>query len=137
MSDAEAGQTHDWVNGEKYRSPSFIKRGKCYACGKSENQTEWHHIKPRSEGGKNTRRNLVELCVLCHDDAEANGWGWVAAQYAERHSRNYVSMKRQLPTSQPRVNLNPGETLQFSPTERVWKIWGNDALGIYSVEVGT
>jgi len=41
----------------------------CQACTSYANLTV-HHIKPRSEGGKDIMKNLTTLCRECHDRAE-------------------------------------------------------------------
>ena len=38
----------------------------CTRCGTNEN-IEKHHIIQKSEGGKNNKKNLKNLCVSCHD----------------------------------------------------------------------
>lgn len=49
-----------------------ISRQSCEVCGKEcVRDLEVHHIKPRSEGGENSPRNLVVLCELCHDKHHA------------------------------------------------------------------
>lgn len=42
----------------------------CEWCGEDFDQLEVHHIEPRSEGGPNTRRNLIALCPNCHSKAD-------------------------------------------------------------------
>lgn len=42
-----------------------LKKAKCFTCGaKAEHR---HHILPISRGGKNTKNNLVPLCIVCHN----------------------------------------------------------------------
>lgn len=117
---------------KRYRTPNFKKQDERFACG-AKCPTSWHHILPRSEGGKDARRNLVELCFQCHDQAEEFGWSWISQMYAERFGgfgRSYRARK-----TQPTVSLKPGESLRYDPDNRVWNIWGVDASGIYVVEV--
>jgi hypothetical protein len=40
----------------------------CRVCGSKTHKTEAHHIVERSNGGKDTIRNLATLCDKCHDD---------------------------------------------------------------------
>ena len=44
--------------------------GRCEYCGEEMDFLEVHHIKPRSEGGPNTRNNLIVLCPNCHRKAD-------------------------------------------------------------------
>ena len=34
-----------------------------------------HHIKPRKEGGTNEKRNLMNVCIDCHNKIEGMTWG--------------------------------------------------------------
>lgn len=43
-----------------------LKRDKCCVMCKSEESLEVHHIKYRSEGGKDEMNNLITLCNKCH-----------------------------------------------------------------------
>lgn len=45
----------------------------CEWCGVRFDGLQVHHIQPRSEGGPNTKRNLVALCPNCHDQADRGG----------------------------------------------------------------
>lgn len=38
---------------------------KCYMCG-SEDDIEWHHIKPLWMGGEDTLENMMPVCYVCH-----------------------------------------------------------------------
>lgn len=42
----------------------------CEWCEETTDTPEVHHIEPRSEGGPNTRRNLIVLCPSCHRKAD-------------------------------------------------------------------
>ncbi|MFC6716999.1 HNH endonuclease [Natrialbaceae archaeon GCM10025810] len=44
--------------------------GQCEYCVEEIDLLEVHHIKPRSEGGPNTRKNLIVLCPNCHRKAD-------------------------------------------------------------------
>lgn len=57
---------------------------KCKICGATDG-LERHHLKPRSQGGKATRRNIVYLCRACHNWAEDNEatWGMMNARRIE------------------------------------------------------
>jgi 5-methylcytosine-specific restriction endonuclease McrA len=39
---------------------------RCQQCHVKNTRLEVHHIKPSSEGGKNTIKNLITLCSKCH-----------------------------------------------------------------------
>lgn len=45
----------------------------CEWCGERYDRLQIHHIKPRSEGGPNTEKNLIALCPTCHDKADHGG----------------------------------------------------------------
>lgn len=45
----------------------------CEWCGERYDRLQVHHIEPRSEGGPNTKRNLIALCPTCHDKADHGG----------------------------------------------------------------
>lgn len=45
----------------------------CEWCGQRFDGLHVHHIKPRSQGGPNTKRNLIALCPNCHDKADRGG----------------------------------------------------------------
>ncbi|WP_254764491.1 HNH endonuclease [Natrinema marinum] len=44
--------------------------GQCEYCDEEIDLLEVHHIQPRSEGGPNTRKNLIVLCPNCHRKAD-------------------------------------------------------------------
>lgn len=46
----------------------------CFICGKKVYKHNQHHIKPRSEGGSDERRNLLPVCPRCHNLIEELGW---------------------------------------------------------------
>ncbi|MFP8958140.1 HNH endonuclease [Natrialbaceae archaeon A-CW3] len=46
---------------------------KCEWCDERVDHPEVHHIRPRSEGGPNTRSNLIVLCPGCHRKADSGG----------------------------------------------------------------
>jgi 5-methylcytosine-specific restriction endonuclease McrA len=47
----------------------------CRKCN-SEKQLSAHHIVPRKKGGKDEQRNLITLCLDCHNWAEAFNPTW-------------------------------------------------------------
>ncbi len=49
---------------------------RCILCGR-EYGIEQHHVKSRARGGSNHRRNLADLCGLCHQ--------WVTHHPKEAH----------------------------------------------------
>ena len=50
----------------------------CRGCG-GITQSEVHHIKFRSQGGKDKADNLIWLCGDCHRSAHNTGRGYIAA----------------------------------------------------------
>ena len=54
--------------------------GICEICRKAR-ATNKHHKLPRSQGGKHTAENLLDLCGPCHDEVHAHP----AAAYAKGH----------------------------------------------------
>ena len=42
---------------------------KCKICKKESEVLEKHHIIPKSRGGKDTKDNLISICVECHEKA--------------------------------------------------------------------
>lgn len=72
------GRSLDWNSNHWKQIRRFVfKRDgyKCKRCG-NRRQLSAHHIKPRSEGGVTTPRNLLTLCSYCHDWAELNRPKW-------------------------------------------------------------
>lgn len=63
------------LQGETYRNfiQSIFNRDgwRCRNCGMRKNLTP-HHLIKRSQSGGDTAGNVVTLCVICHDLAEAN-----------------------------------------------------------------
>lgn len=72
-----------WLDIEKYREPiprgapnrrqkqkrraALVQAGfKCEKCGRSDYLTIHHKI-PKSEGGSSGLKNVMILCVICHD----------------------------------------------------------------------
>ena len=41
----------------------------CIVCGKPDT-LQIHHIKPRSQGGDDTKENTCRLCMECHAQAQ-------------------------------------------------------------------
>lgn len=68
-------------------------RGFCRVCKRHTN-TGWHHIIPRSEGGTNEPRNLLESCILCHDDIEFLEWKDYPLVRKKNRRRRTVKDKR-------------------------------------------
>ena len=58
---------------QKLKNELFFDRADrhCEYCGKQFDQLHIHHIKPRREGGPNTRKNLIVLCPNCHSKADS------------------------------------------------------------------
>jgi 5-methylcytosine-specific restriction endonuclease McrA len=66
-------------------------RGRCERCGTAP-ATQLHHRRLRSQGGRNTLENLVDLCAPCHnasaDAIHANvDWahrhGWIVPSWQD------------------------------------------------------
>lgn len=57
---------------EKLKNEIIFDRANlhCEWCGDRFDSLHVHHIEPRSEGGPNTKRNLIALCPNCHDKAD-------------------------------------------------------------------
>ena len=51
-----------------------IKTGKCEICA-SNGELHIHHIVPRSLGGDDSSKNLISLCVDCHNKAHNCSFG--------------------------------------------------------------
>ena len=49
---------------ERARLPE--KTGRCEVCGSWGEETHWHHISFRSQGGTDEADNLIEVCWRCH-----------------------------------------------------------------------
>lgn len=56
---------------EKIKQDIFVKSARhCCVCHKAKGlNIEIHHIKPKSQGGKDTFENAIALCFDCHADA--------------------------------------------------------------------
>ena len=65
------------ANWKRVRAQVLKRDRKCFICGLTESLTV-HHIVPRSEGGTTTLRNLITLCIRCHDYVESLGYRWYA-----------------------------------------------------------
>lgn len=57
---------------EKLKNTIRVERahGRCEFCDEESDFLEVHHIKPRADGGPNTRMNLIALCPTCHKKAD-------------------------------------------------------------------
>ena len=57
---------------QKLKDKLFFERADrvCEYCEMEFDHPEVHHIRPRSEGGPNTSRNLIVLCPNCHAKAD-------------------------------------------------------------------
>ena len=49
-----------------YNSEKIYYATKCCLCGKKTGNLQRHHIKPKSEGGKDCIYNIIVLCKECH-----------------------------------------------------------------------
>ena len=65
----------------KHKFP--VKSKKCFCCGALSPLSD-HHIKPRDEGGTDESRNLVTLCLNCHDEVEGMEQGLSSADIWQR-----------------------------------------------------
>lgn len=69
IPEREDGYPVDW---DRRRRHVYRRDGyQCRNCGARSGEVELHahHVVPKSEGGSHHTRNLVTLCVACHDDA--------------------------------------------------------------------
>lgn len=79
----DAGSSSTTSNGTEKTPPApqrlreelmFDRAGHhCEWCENRYDRLQIHHIEPRSEGGPNTKRNLIALCPTCHDKADHGG----------------------------------------------------------------
>lgn len=60
----QRGKLYGYANLKEYIKAK--QKGKCLLCGKKPIE-HLHHIKPRSEEGSNTYKNIAGLCSKCHD----------------------------------------------------------------------
>ena len=90
LDDGKTGSTSSKSTTEKTPPPSERLKneirldraeGQCEYCGEETNLLDVHHIKPRSKGGPNTRKNLIALCGSCHKEADNS----VISRSALRH----------------------------------------------------
>ena len=58
--------------------------GRCEHCGKKA--VDIHHIKYRSQGGNNNKKNLIALCRKDHDDIEIRQ---IIAENSEKYIGKY------------------------------------------------
>ncbi len=58
---------------QNLKNELFFERAnrRCEYCENQFDQLHIHHIKPRREGGPNTRKNLIVLCPNCHSKADS------------------------------------------------------------------
>lgn len=61
---------------------------RCEWCDTGLDNPEVHHIKPRSEGGRNDKSNLVVLCPTCHRKADNGGISRTKLRGKLRHIQN-------------------------------------------------
>lgn len=60
-------------NWNKIRKRILNRDGyECTRCGTSDDQLHVHHIKPISEGGSHSPKNLKTLCHSCHEDVHGH-----------------------------------------------------------------
>lgn len=71
---------------EKLKNKLYFERAnqQCEWCGERIDTPEVHHIQPRSEGGPNTRKNLIVLCPNCHRKADGGTIGRSKLKYRVR-----------------------------------------------------
>jgi hypothetical protein len=96
-------EIHVVEKNKKTTIPSQIKakvikrdEGKCVNCQKTKN-IQIHHIKPKSQGGKNSSYNLVCLCSPCHSlfhqgylEIEVNKGEGFKIKYKEDHIKTFA-----------------------------------------------
>ena len=56
-------------NLKSYHSTLLKAKGLCPVCRNSK-AVSTHHIMPIAQGGEDTRKNIVQLCLSCHDIVE-------------------------------------------------------------------
>ena len=57
------------------RAQVIARDAECHICG-GKIHLSAHHIKPRKHGGKTELRNLMCLCLTCHDFVELHDLDW-------------------------------------------------------------
>lgn len=60
----------------------------CEYCNEASDFLEVHHIEPRSEGGPNTRTNLIALCPSCHRKADRGVYSRSELNYMVRENES-------------------------------------------------
>jgi len=86
----------NWTKEETQKLLPFVMardQRKCRHCGVRKHLTV-HHIKPRSEGGENTERNLITLCSDCHDRVELGELKWVQYGFAEQEYKRRLNLNK-------------------------------------------
>lgn len=70
------------IKAARMSSPFIIRKAEgptrkkeCLMC-KSKDRLGLHHLRPRSKGGNDEKRNLIILCSKCHDWVEENNPTW-------------------------------------------------------------
>jgi len=99
----------------------------CFVCNKRK-LTDFHHLKPRSEGGKDESRNFMVVCYDCHNIIEGKEWSEIM-----EIKKQFVKDVKPSPTIIPNVVLHDGEKLRWDEKIGCWKVWGTDKYGVYAV----
>jgi len=91
-------------------------KGRCRRCRRAASLTA-HHIRPRSEGGRNTLGNLIALCAPCHD--------WVEIRLDEKDSV-YLRTRSGIEGSYPE-SVEAGDEFPSMPTDpmddEAWRLY--------------
>ena len=79
---SESPLDYEMANNNSFSEISKLYYGDyCHECGWDKGNCVAHHLKKRSEGGKNTLRNAIVLCPNCHSLKHKN--------YIKRFSTKY------------------------------------------------
>lgn len=93
-------QGMNWIRQDKRLAIYLRDRFTCAYCGTDLHSAEpgmvsLDHLKPRSQGGSNSERNLVTACSTCNSSRGDKPWTEFAPEGAHARIRN--SVRRKLP----------------------------------------
>ena len=71
-------------------------------------------IKPKTNGGSNNYRNLIDLCVPCHDQLEGKDWSDIWRAKKKLLLRTPINKQYTLAT---------GQVVAWSHSQQIWQIW--------------
>jgi len=120
---------------ENLRMATLMRDGyECRKCGKKDCQLEAHHIIPRSRGGKDTIRNMITLCHICHDRVHegkieiTGGVSGFKDRIAQRTMQGKAYMYEELGRTAPVRKVFGWQTSAWRKSRRLPKNHDTDAL---------